>query len=171
MDAGVGQVIVGVPGVDVPLSRILCDVYPGPGALRLLSDSTREPVRAPATVGVELMDNTQDAPAANVPGSGELLLTTGQVLVALLLRLKFVATLGLLSAVGIGRVRSTLPMFSTVTVRGLSGLVNPTDVVAKFRLGGAAKYSFSTLSKYCSEMKRVPSPLTAIPAGCCKETI
>ncbi len=51
--------------------------------------------------------------------------------------------LGLFPLPGIGKFSTALPMFSTVTVCGLSLLVEPGAVNAKFRLGGSAKSSFN----------------------------
>jgi hypothetical protein len=98
----------------------------------------------PAAVGVKLMGSWQDAPAASVPVVEEALLRSGQAEAPLLLKEKFAAMLGLLPVDGIGKVNVALPMFSTVTVWGLSVLVEPTTVLAKLRLGGSAKSSFST---------------------------
>jgi hypothetical protein len=117
----------------------------------LLSVSTSEPLSVPAAVGAKLMGNWQDAPTASVPGSHELALKTGQAEVPLLLNVKFAAMLGLLPVDGIGKVNVAFPMFSTVTVCGLSVLVELTAVLAKVRLGGSAKSNFSMRLLYVSE--------------------
>ena len=57
---------------------------------------------------------------------------------------KPLAMLGLLPEVDGGMVNGILPMLDIVTVCGLSVLVAPTLVVAKLKLGGAAKSSFNT---------------------------
>jgi hypothetical protein len=53
--------------------------------------------------------------------------------------------LGLLPLFGDEKISAEFPEFSTVTVCGLSLLVEPGDVEAKFKLGGSARSSFSTL--------------------------
>ena len=91
------------------------------------------------------MGNWHDAPAASVAGSEDSLLSSGQSEEPLLLRVKFAAMLGLFPVDGIGKVNAALPAFSIVIVFGLSELVEPTAVLAKARLGGSAKSSFTTL--------------------------
>jgi hypothetical protein len=122
----------------MPLKEMPCEVYPGAAALRFESVNTSDPLKLPAAVGAKLIENAQEAPAASVPGAEELLSTTGQELGALPARVKFVVMLGLLPVAGTGKDRSALPAFSSVTVCGLSVLVEPTGVLAKVRLGGSA---------------------------------
>jgi hypothetical protein len=90
------------------------------------------------------MGNWHDVPAASVPGAEEPLLTKGQAEAPLLLKVKFAAMDGLLPVDGTGNVNSALPTFSTVIVRGLSLLVEPTVVLAKVRLEASKKSSFNT---------------------------
>ena len=49
--------------------------------------------------------------------------------------------LGLFPLIGTGKLSAALPMFSTVTLCGLSLLVEPQGVAAKLRLGGSQKSS------------------------------
>lgn len=91
----------------VPLSVMVCVA----AALRLLSVSASEPLRAPAEVGVKLIGNWHDAPAARVPGVEEPAPTSGQAEVPLLSKVKFVAILGLLPVDRIGKVNGALPAF------------------------------------------------------------
>jgi len=90
------------------------------------------------------MGNWQDAPAASVPAVDEPLLISGQAEAPLLFSVKFAETSGLLPDTGIGKLNAALPTFATVTVCGLSVLVEPTTVLAKLKLGGSAKSSFTT---------------------------
>ncbi len=60
--------------------------------------------------------------------------------------------LGLIPLLGIGKFSAALPTFSIVTVCGLSLLVAPGTVNAKFRLGGSARSSFNIRLLYVSEM-------------------
>jgi len=89
--------------------------------------------------------NRQDAPAASVPTVEDPLSTNGHADVALLFQVKFVVMLGLFPVAGTGKISAALPVFSTVTVSGLSLLVDPISVAAKARLGGSVKSSFSTM--------------------------
>jgi hypothetical protein len=77
------------------------------------------------------MGNWQDAPAASVPGSEEPALNTVQAEAPLSFSVKFAAMLGLFPVDGIGKFNAALPTFSTVTVCGLSVLVEPKAVLAK----------------------------------------
>jgi hypothetical protein len=144
MAAGAAQVIVGVAGVPVPLSAMLCDAYPGAAAFRLLSVKTSEPLRLPATVGSKLIDNSHEVPAASVPGVANPLPITGHAEGPLPAKEKLLAMLGLFPVAGIGKVKSALPIFAIVTLCGLSVLVEPTVVEANPRLGGAEKVAFTT---------------------------
>ena len=117
-----------LPGSNaVPLKAMLCAAYDGDGAFKLLSVSTSEPVRLPGVVGEKFRAYVQVAPGASVSG-----LSCGHV--------EPVANGndGDVIVAGVGNVRAALPTFSTVTVCGLSVLVEPTSVVAKLRLGGSA---------------------------------
>ena len=118
----------------------------------MLSVSTSKPLRAPAAVGVKLIGNRHDAPAASVPAVEEPLLRSGQAEVPLLFKMKFAAMLGLLPAEGTEKLNAALPKFSTVTVCGLSVLVEPTAALAKLRLGASARSSFNTRIFEPSEM-------------------
>ncbi len=89
---------------------------------------------------------------ASVPAVEEPALTSGQAEASLLFRVKFAAMLGLLPLPEIGMFSTALPTFSTVTVCGLSLLVEPGAVNAKVRLGGSARFSFNTRSLPESEM-------------------
>jgi hypothetical protein len=95
-------------------------------------------------MGEKLMGSWQDAPAIRVLAVEEPALTKGQAEAPLLFSVKFAAMLGSFPVEGIGKLSAALPTFSTVTVCGLSALVEPTAVVAKLRLGASAKSSFNT---------------------------
>ena len=126
--------------VAVPLSEIDCVAF---DTFRLLSVTSDEPLRAPAVTGPKLMGNRQEAPAASDPAVEELALTSGQAVDPLLLRLKFAEMLGLFPVEGIGMLSVELPMFASVTICGLSLLMEPADVVAKVREGGSVKSNFA----------------------------
>jgi hypothetical protein len=66
---------------------------------------------------------------------------------------------------GTGKFSAALPAFSTVTVCGLSLLVEPITVGAKLRIGGSAKSSFNTRLLPPSAMYTLPFPATATPEG------
>src|SRR5258705_13766440 len=80
-------------------------------------------------------------------------------------RVKFAAILGLLPVEGIGKAIAALPMFSTVTVCGLSVLNEPTGVPAKVRLGGSAKSTFNINLLSVSEIYTFPAPSNATSAA------
>jgi len=90
------------------------------------------------------MGIAQVAPAAKVPAVEDALETSGQADAPLLSSVKLVATLGLFPDAGTGKVSGALPAFSMVTVCGLSALVVPGGVLAKFRIGGLEKSTFAT---------------------------
>jgi hypothetical protein len=90
----------------------------------------------PSVVGLKSMAALQLAPAVRVYAVDELVLVCVQV--EALSQPKFAATLGLYPVMGSGKVRVALPLLATVTVCGLSVLVEPTAVVAKVRVGGVA---------------------------------
>jgi hypothetical protein len=128
----------------VPPRRILCAAYPGAAALSALSVNANVPLKVPAAWGVKLTGNRQDWPAASDPAVKDPALSSGQAFGPLALKLKFVEMLGLFPPLRIGKLSAALPAFSTVTVCGLSLLVEPGAVNAKLRLGGSAKSSFKT---------------------------
>ena len=78
------------------------------------------------------------ARAASVPAV-ELAVTSGHADSALLLRRKSAEMLGLFPLLGAGNVSGALPMFCTVTICGLSLLVEPAGVAAKLSEGGVAR--------------------------------
>jgi hypothetical protein len=129
--------------VPVPLNVTVCVAYPGAGALSALSVSASVPLNKPGAEGVKLMGSRQDSPAARVPAEDPRL-TSGHADVPLLFRVKFPRILGLSPLLRTGKSRAALPTFSTVTVCGLSLLVEPGAVGTKIRLGGSAKSSFNT---------------------------
>lgn len=110
-------------------------------AFSALSVRISEPEIGPVFVGVKLIEYTQEAPGASVPGQDELL-STGHIV--RFPRLKLAEMLGLVPEAGVGKVSAEVPTFWTVTVCGLSTLVEPTAVVAKISLGGIEKFSFNT---------------------------
>lgn len=115
---------------------------------RLVSVKMSEPLIAPTIVGVKLMGSVQLVWAGNDPDALLLLPTSGQELLPLLLSVKLVEEiLGSFPEEGIGKLRAVLPMFSTVTVCGLSLLVLPTAVVGtKVNEGGVlTTISFTAL--------------------------
>ena len=103
----------------------------------MLSVMARAPWKVPIEAGTKLMGNWQDAPAASVPGTEEPLVTRWQSDTPVLLSVKFAEMLGLLPLDGTGKVSAAFPVFSTVTVCGLSLLVEPTTVLANIRLGAS----------------------------------
>ena len=127
--------------------------------------STTEPLRVPAVVGTKLMGNRQEAPAASDPAVEELALTSGHAVAPLLARVKFAAMFGLFPVEGMGKFSIALPIFLTVTVRGLSLLAEPTCVEAKVRDGGSAKSNSFTALLPESATKTFPFPSTATPWG------
>ena len=70
----------------------------------------------------------QDAPAASVPADEAVLPINGQAVPPVLFKVKFDAILGLFPLDGIGSVSAVFPLFHSVTVCGLSLLVEPTFV-------------------------------------------
>ena len=127
-----------------PLNKMLCVAYPGAVALSVLSVSTIDPVKFPPAGAVKLMGNKQDCPAASVPTVEEPVMISGHADFRPLPKVKFVPMLGLFPLFGIGKFNVALPTFMTVTVRGLSLLVEPGAVNAKLTLGGSARSSFNT---------------------------
>jgi len=128
-------------GVPVPPSVIVCVEA---ATFRLLSVSTSEPVRLPVVAGVKLMGRMQVVFAASDPADEEVV-TRGQAVLPVLVRLKLVPErFGSLPVPGMGSVSAAVPMFSSVTVCGLSLLVLPTTVDAKLRVGAVARFSFTT---------------------------
>src|ERR1700728_3717416 len=95
------------------------------------------PFRLPATAGSKLIDNSTEVPAVSNPGTANPLPITGHAEGPLLAKEKLVAMLGLFPVAGIGNVKSALPIFATVTLCGLSLLLEPTVVEANPRLGGS----------------------------------
>jgi hypothetical protein len=85
----------------------------------------------PAAVGAKLIGRVQDAPVASVPADEDVLPINGQAVPPVLFKVKFVAILGLFPLDGIGSVSAVFPLFHSVTVCGLSLLVELTFVVAK----------------------------------------
>jgi hypothetical protein len=125
--------------VPVPLRPIVCVLV----VLSALSVNESVPLRAPAAVGVKLIDSWQDWPAASVAAEPPAL-TTGQADEPPLFNVKLAEMLGLLPLPGTGRLSAALPMFSTVTACGLSALVPPGAVGAKLKLGASDRSSFKT---------------------------
>src|SRR5436309_2476092 len=99
---------------------------------------TIEPVMEPGTVGAKLTAAAHEAPAARVAGL-ELDVTCGQV--ELLLKVNPVEMFGLNPEPGTSKVNGALPSLVSVTVLGLSELVEPTAVLANVKLGGLLKFS------------------------------
>src|ERR1035441_10014869 len=124
----------------MPLSEIDCVAF---DTFKLLSVTSNEPLRAPALTGPKLIGNRQEAPAASDPAAEELALTSGQAFDPLLLRAKFTEMLGLLPVERIGMLSVELPMFASVTICGLSLLMEPADVVAKAREGASIRSNFA----------------------------
>jgi hypothetical protein len=98
------------------------------------------------------MDKVHVASAASVPAALLPEPTIGQALEPVPFSVKFVAMEGLLPEVGIGKLSVAFPLFHTVTVLGLSLLVEPAAVVAKLRLGGSETSIFSSASTERSPM-------------------
>jgi hypothetical protein len=119
--------------------EMVCEAYAGAVALRLVSVSTNVPLNAPTEAGAKLTDSVQEVPAASDPGADESLPATGQAPEAFAFREKFDPILGFWPEDGTGNVKTALPTFSTVTVCGLSVLIEPTAALAKVKMGGSAK--------------------------------
>ena len=111
---------------------------------RLLSVSTSEPLMLPEAVGAKLMGRVQDVPRASVPWELAELDINGQAVDPTLFNVKLTAIAGLFPLDGIGRVSAALPRLNTVTVFGLSLLVEPTAVDAKLNEGGLDAFIFNT---------------------------
>ena len=117
-------------------------------AFRLLLVSVSVPATGPPPIFRSVADRqlTGRPREANVPGEvdeeegGDRAACLG----LLLSSVKFELMLGLLPVDGISSERVAFPSFAKVTVKGLSGLVVPTAVSAKFSVGGSAK---STLTR------------------------
>src|SRR5665213_1069092 len=151
MAAGVGHVMVGVvctAPVAAPFSAIVC-VAP---RLTLLSLITSEPLMLPPVVGVKLMGNVQLVFAGTEADDPEELVSSGQAVPPTLFRVKPVEMLGLVPVPGMGNVSAALPMFSSVTVCGLSLLVEPTAVDANVSDGALLMVSFTTFLLAASAM-------------------
>src|SRR6266566_3768774 len=73
--------------------------------------------------------------------------------------------LGFKPVAGTGNVSAAFPIFVSVTVCGLSLLVEPTAVGAKLRLGGSAKSNSSTAMLPLSATYTFPLPSTDTPWG------
>src|SRR6266567_449401 len=116
----------------------------------------------PTVVGVKLIRLVHEDPEANVPGL-ELDMSCGQV--ELLSIVNPAAMLGFKPVPGTGNVSVALPIFVSVTVCGLSLLVEPTAVDAKVRLGASAKSNFTTALLPTSATKTLPLPSIATPRG------
>jgi hypothetical protein len=93
----------------------------------------------PGTLGTKLMGRVQVAPDARVAGEELLVVSRGHAVPPLLLSQKFAAMLGSVPVVGIGKVNDALPLLATVTVFGLSLLVESTSVEAKLSDGGSLR--------------------------------
>ena len=148
--------------VAVPLSEI---VWVTLVPFRLLSVSIRDPMRLPAAVGAKLIDRVQDAPAASVPADEAVLPINGQAVPPELFKVKFVEILGLFPLDGMENANGVVPLFESVTVWGLSLLVEPTVVALKVRFGASAKSIFAMMSWLRSTTKAFPLPSTARPSG------
>src|SRR5258708_6000904 len=98
----------------------------------------------PAAVGAKLMGRMQEVPCASEPTVEAVLVSSGQAVLPVLLRVKLAAMLGLLPLAGTGKFSGALPMFSSVTVFGLSLLIAPTAVAAKLSVGSGFTASSRT---------------------------
>jgi hypothetical protein len=113
---------------------MLCDA----DVLSELSSSATVPVKVPDAGAVKLMGNWHDWPAAIDHPAAAPVLTSGQRFCPLLDSVKFPVTPGLLPLEGIAKLSGDVPMFSRVTVFGLSLLVDPGAVIANVMLGASA---------------------------------
>src|SRR5580658_1062900 len=102
-----------------------------------------EPLYTCATAGAKLIGSTQESPLGSVAEEAPAL-TSGQADATPLFNKKPAEIAGLVPPLTAGRVSGALPTFSTTTVCGLSVLVSPGAVRAKFRIGGSEKSSFKT---------------------------
>ena len=110
-------------------------VWTVPLAFSALSVVLTDPVMLPAAAGVKLMGSVQEVAAAREAVLPELVVNAGQAVLPVLLTLKLLETLGFVPVPGMGKVKGAFPMLENVTVWGLSLLVEPTLVEAKFRVG------------------------------------
>ena len=78
---------------------------------------------------------------------------------------KFVLMPGLVPVAGGVIVSGALPPFVIVTVRGLSALVCPTCVAAKFNVGALPYASFTAVLNVSSATNRLPPASINTPAG------
>ena len=104
----------------------------------------------------------QEVPAARVAALDEVV-SCGQV--ELPPMVKPDAMVGFRPEVGTGKVSVALPLFVTVTVCGLSELMEPTAVLKKLSAGGSAKSSFSTKLLLVPVKNTLALASTAMPAG------
>src|SRR5665213_1162584 len=110
----------------------------------------------PTEVGPKLIGRVHDAPASNVPTDGAVLTMSGQAVPPELFNVKFGEMLGLFPLDGILNVSVMFPLFDSVAVFGLSLLVEPTGVDAKFRVGASTKSSFTMRLFRLSATKTLP---------------
>src|SRR5579875_1442457 len=103
-------------------------------AFRFVSVRLALPVMAPAAVGVKLMGKVQELPAASDPWE-DVVSRIGHVADASIA--KFAEIDGFCPVAGAGKFSVALPLFSSVTVFGLSLLVALTAVAAKLSVGAS----------------------------------
>jgi uncharacterized RDD family membrane protein YckC len=100
----------------------------------------------PPDVGTKLIGKAHEVSAARVPTDEDVLLVNGHAVPPVLFKVKFAEMLGSFPLDGIGNVSAAFPMFHAVTVCGLSLLVEPTAVDAKFiRYHDSETSTFHTL--------------------------
>jgi hypothetical protein len=134
-DRGDADGVVRDGGVKVPVPVSLIDSVLL-GTFRSLFVRTARLLKEPVAVGLKSNAMVQLVPPAIAKAWEE----DGVVCkhVEELSQAKFAGTLGLVPDTGNGKVRVALPSLLTVTVRGLSVLVEPTRVLAKARVGWPA---------------------------------
>src|SRR5580658_2466384 len=111
------------------------------------------------------MDMKHNCPTASVAGVGDPALRIWQEKGSVELFVKFAGMLGFWPLAGTGKLSATLPRFSSVTVCGLSVLMEPMAVDAKCNVGASLRSSLSTTSRNRSVTYTLPLPSTATPEG------
>ena len=125
-------------------------------------------VSLPDCVGEKLNGRMQVALGAIVPAVNDVLLIDGQAVLPVVVRVKFVDEdkLGFVPELGIDIVSGVLPMFVTVTVCGLSVLVDPTAVDANVKLGATVEIGILMTRLFpVSAMYTVCEPSTHTAVG------
>ena len=131
---------------------------------------TNEPLIEPTAFGVKLIRLVHEDPGSSVAAL-EFEVSCGQVELSPIVNPAVM--LGSKPVAGTGNVSAALPIFVSITVCGLSLLVEPTAVDAKLSLGGSEKSIFTTalcsLSSIKRDVKKKVSPSTGRREDFCLE--